>query len=428
MSSFSGVFRKFWNLWAKRRSFAKLNELSARCGRCAHVLPDETLTYCPKCGIPFSKVPPTHSFHTLADRTHEILLKRYRWKLIGSTTLVFVSFWILLGSIVTLQNESLLSQLKPVRDLKIYIHEDPAYPALPYSTKLASFGIAVKSVQEHFGIQIQNISIFKNSSPPEVEDRLPHLWSHPQRSSLRFWESEVYPALRISWQDTATKPLNVVFTNIPIINDLGKQSAMETSHLNSLGLVSGLGHPALTVISSYRLLHEEDLLIKASSDLERENQMARFMGEYVFAHELGHALLALPDYVDLVPAPTHIALRGPASESTPNYSHCLMHTDRGGGYAAWKAIQNRQPGSLSPQTSCPEYASVLSAFKLRSQALAALRAGEREKAEALYTELLRVYAPQSKTWLRHQWEQESHLFMSFIQRWWQGLFVIESSL
>jgi|GEM_PF-1189675 len=430
---------KIWNKALElcgRRNSLRFEEMSARCGRCAHVLPDETLSYCPKCGIPFSKVPPTSTFLTLADRAHELLLKRYRWRLIGSTSLVFVAFWALLGSIITLQSESLLTQLKPVRDLEVYVYEDPQYHALTDATKIASIGVAVQSVQEHFGISINNISIHYNETPPELADRFPNFWTDPRNSTLSFWESQIYPQLSMGWKELSTKSHTVLFTNIPILNDLGKRSATETSHLNSQGMISGLGHPALTVITSYRLLREEASLIERGlsvSEGERQQNLAKFMGEYVLAHELGHALLALPDYVEPTRMPTNMALRGPASVDgdvvfgEEKYANCLMHTDRGGGAQAWLSIQNRKPGSVEVDA-CPEYAPVIKAFHLRTQALGALQNGDREKAEALYTELLRIYAPQSQTWLHHQWEQESQLFMSFIRRWWEGFFVIESSL
>lgn len=416
-----GLFR------ANKISFEN-DETSTRCGRCAHVLPDETLSFCPKCGVPFSKTPPTLSYHTLADRAHDLTLKKYRLRLITLSTIIFVSFWTLLGSFITLQNEALIAELQSVRGLNIYIIDDPQHPTLSPTIKMASIGHAIEKFKNHFGIEIQNIAIHHNKLPPEIAEPFPNFMSLEEKSSLSFWESEIYPALKMNWQSTASKPLSVLFTNMPIQNDLGAQSPIETSHLNPLGLVSGLGHPLLSVISSYRLLREEKLLIDKDSPLSRDFQLAHYIGEYVFAHELGHALLALPDFIATNHTPTFASLRGPASSQNIDYANCIMHTDSGGGYQAWQAIQNRQPQSLqsSPQI-CPEYTSVIKGFQLRSQALSALKTGEREVAQKLYEELLQSYNPESRTWLRAQWEQENLLLMSFIRRWWQQIFMIELS-
>jgi hypothetical protein len=418
---FTRIRDKVRENFVSRKDFSH-DENSARCGRCAHLLPDETLTFCPRCGIPFSKVSPTTTYMTLAERSHVLQLQRYRFRLAFTTAVVFSAFWLLLASFSTLQTESLLSQLRPTRPIEIYMIDDPAYPTLDTQTQIESVAVAVQSVESHFGVHVSEVTIRRDSLPPVLQTSFPDLWQNQQRSSLSFWESQIFPRLTPKWDEVGSLPLPVLFTNIPIVNDLGRDASLETAHLNSFGLVSGLGHPSLSVVSSYRMLREEHMLFgRPKSDADNKRLQARFMGEYVFAHELGHALLALPDYVDRARLPAQVALRGPASldSDEADYANCLMHTDPGGGYHAWNAIRRRVAAPTG--NACPDYQSVLTAFKLRAQAIAALQAGDRDRAAALYTQVLSVYDPPSKTWLRHQWEQENKLFLSLIQRWWSGV-------
>ena len=370
----------------------------------------------------------------MAERAHVLMLKRYRVRLAVTTSVVFSAFWLLMASFSSLQTESLLAKLRPVRPLDIYLIEDPAYPRIDVQTQIESIAVALQSFERHFGVQIADVAIHRNELPPIVREKFPDLWENPQRSSLSYWESRIFPKLNPAWEEVAGDPHPILFTNIPIVNDLGNETTLETAHLNPWGLVSGLGHPSLSIISSYRMLREENLLFgkttRAGSS-DRRRLEARFMGEYVFAHELGHALLGLPDFVQRARMPAQVALREPASAETDeaDYASCLMHTDEGGGYQAWKSIRSSAAQSTdgADSISCPDYLPVLTAFKLRQQAIQALRQGDRSRAKALYSEVLETYNPPSKTWLRSQWEQENLLFMSLIKRWWSGFFMVQSS-
>ncbi len=404
---------------------------STRCGRCTHILPDETLSYCPRCGVPFSTVPPTNSFETLAERSHQLLLAKYRRRLLATTTFVFMAFWGIVASISSLQTESQLQAMKTVRPIEVFFIEDPAYPSISKHAQLKSLADGIQAFEDHFGIQIDDVRIHHNKLPQNIRDRIPNFWASSERSSLSYWEYNVYPNIESKWESLASGSLPIIYTNIPIMNDLGKKTRLETAHLNSKGLISGLGHPNLTIVSTYRLLREEEVLIGSNlndPDLRNE-KLARYMGEYVLAHELGHAFLALSDYVEDSQAPLIASMRGPASIGNQkiNYGNCLMHTDHGGGYEAWEELSQRHLGD-HVQTPCSEYSQVLSGFKLRSQAIEALKRGDRSKAENLYKELLNVYNPPSRTWLRGQWEKESLLFMSVFKRWWNGIFMVESTL
>lgn len=423
---FQAIFNSLRSRFSGANHNSGILEESTRCGRCTHILPDETLSYCPRCGIPFSNVPPTNSFETLAERSHQLLLTRYRRKLVATTTFVFVAFWGILASISGLKTEAQLQAMEAVRPIEIFFIEDPAYPSISKHTKLKSVAHAIQAFDDHFGISIDDVRIHHNILPQNIVERVPDFWNSSKRSSLSYWEYSVYPKIQSSWEDYASKSLPIIYTNIPIMNDLGKRTALETAHLNSKGLVSGLGHPNLTIVSTYRLLREEETLVGVDPE-GRNEHLAKYMGEYVLAHELGHAFLALSDYVDRKNTPSIVAMRGPASSSRVNYSECLMHTDNGGGYEAWESLSQRPLGQAINKP-CQEYSSVLTAFKLRTQAISALKAGDRAKSADLYNEMLSIYKPKSSTWLHSQWTQESKLFMSVFQRWWNGFFMIESGI
>ena len=69
---------------SRKRKTRLASELDAgwttRCGRCSEILPDETLTFCPVCGIPFSRVPPTNEFSLLVERRRLVkYLDRTGW-------------------------------------------------------------------------------------------------------------------------------------------------------------------------------------------------------------------------------------------------------------------------------------------------------------------------------------------------------------
>ena len=317
------------------------------------------------------------------------MLKRYRMRLALTTSAVFSAFWLLLATVSTLHTESLLAKLKPVRPISVYLIEDPAYPSIDTQTQIESIAVAVQSFEAHFGVRISDVIIQRDKLPPIVQQKFPDLWSNPQRSSLAYWESHIFPKLVPEWDEVSSDPLAVIFTNIPIVNDLGNNTSLETAHLNPWGLVSGLGHPSLSIVSTYRMLREENVLFgkaKSANDVSHKRLQARFMGEYVFAHELGHALLGLSDFVQHSRMPALAGMRAPASvdSDNPDYARCLMHTDPGGGYQAWNAIRSSGNSTQASSNPCPEYLSVLTAFKLRAQAIEALNKGERDSGRPLY--------------------------------------------
>src|SRR5690606_33174445 len=125
--------------------------------------------------------------------------------------------------------------------------------------------------------------------PPILRDFNSDFLFNDDGSSLSFWQDQVFSKLSRDWQDYSIEPLQVLITNIPIKNDLDDLNPTETAHLNPFGHVSGLGHPSLSVVSSYRIFAESNRLFSGDDPLS--NQKARYLGEYLIAHELGHALL-----------------------------------------------------------------------------------------------------------------------------------------
>src|SRR5262249_15634359 len=159
----------------------------------------------------------------------------------------------------------------------------------------------------------------------------------------------------------------LLITNFPIKNDHPDETQIQTEHLSKNQLISGLGHPTFSIISTYRIFKEQnELFPKAKKNLSE--LQSRYLGEYVVAHELGHALLGLPDYTvienDLDTPPQ---LRSPASlgsdkpKSRVDYRECIMHSDFGGGFKAWEQLSSRRMDEKIASY-CPEYMPTIEAF------------------------------------------------------------------
>lgn len=365
-------------------------------------------------------------------------MTRYRQRIIALSCFVFVGFWGLFAAAVNLQNHSKILSLHPVRPITVHIVQSPDFPQLSSGTLIASVAVAQQAFQDHFGIAIEDIQIVHNRLPATIEKEFPDFWQHEEKNTLEFWEKEVFSQIRLSSYEYASSRLPVILTNIPIIKTPKARSHLETRHLNDDGLISGLGHPGLVLATSYRMRAEEIELLGALQGEALENRRARFLGEYIIAHELGHALLGLRDYVGPESLEKEIldeiAIRGPASVPEVDsaafpFHQCLMHTDHGGGYKAWESLQARELGKSVPKI-CQEYVGIVEDFHTRAKALKLYRKGEEEKAHAYY---LRLKAEGSKdphndpsNWLRHQWAQEEKMFLSVFNHWWNSIFMIES--
>jgi hypothetical protein len=410
---------------------------TARCGRCAHVLPDETLTFCPYCGVPFSRVPPTASYSALSSGIEARAFLLQKRRLISASLLLFASFWLLFAGASGLGNAIAVEGLVPSRRIDVYVWQHPDYPSLQRAETLQGVAIALQSFEDHFGQRLPEVRIIEDRLPPEMGPR--YFETNDRFSALSFWEQEAFPTFTREWRSDPQRPLSVLLTNIPIVNDFGKAAPIEVDHLGAAGLVAGLGHPALALISSYRIISEEKrLLPKNSSAAEKSRARARYLGEYLMAHELGHALLGLADYVlhDKDAAPP--SLRGPASlrrpvpgsvrssttSQDPVFARCLMHTDQGGGEEAWKQLQARSLGEKTHDTDgnhCPEYRNVLRGFELRAQAISLLKNGKRSEAEELHLQAIDSVRGGSQPWLEEEWAREHVIFLPLLRRWWHAV-------
>ncbi|HVJ65705.1 MAG TPA: hypothetical protein VM901_10655 [Bdellovibrionota bacterium] len=378
---------------------------SPRCGRCAEPLPEDTSSYCRICGVPFFRVPPTTDFHLIAEEQYRRALKRQKlYSALFAALLVFVT---LAGLVFGNQQMRMqeVAALKPFPKLRFYFYDFPEFATLTRGEKTEATYVAIQAFEDHFNIKIDEYEILHNEVPPQLSFLGTGYFS--ELSKFHFWDDRVFEKNLGAWIGRDRPTLDIVISNFPIY--LGDSKKIESRHLSDEKLISGLGHPSLVVATSYRLLNQ----IKLKTSQER----ARHLGEYVIAHELGHGLLGIPDYI-VKNEPVY--LRGPASVgSAPatlhtgdsNYlsEHCLMHTDAGGGALAWNSIRQRELGHA---VECTAYAPVLGANKLRQQAIELAKAGRmREAADAMTLALsqIRSSPEYSKSWVRALWEKELDL-------------------
>jgi len=427
-----------------------------RCGRCADILPDETLTFCKSCGAPFSQAHPTESYVLLSDRRASLKIQTQRNKTIGICASLMLSFWMLFGLAMTIHQNVEIQNLRPkMRELKFYFKDFSSLPELDSNIKREAIFISLRAFEDHFGLQIKDVSFYDDQWPailnPVYSDTEAQLAKSGTANSdalfaipsmrLSFWENQVFPAMNLAQIRGSQSPLNIVISNLPIFAKKDSSSQVETRHLAGAGLVSGLGHPGLVFVSTYRLHNEVSLFHLDRPDVENFAEKARYVGEYAIAHELGHALLGLTDYVTPPEAYSPLTLSR-AAKDNPNknrlarkiasldeiknqssVSQCLMHTDKGGGSQAWANLKRRELGLRSD---CSKYEDITRAFSLRFQAIEWLKAGDREGAEQLHSRALELAKPIAQEWLVAEWKKEHQLFLSFFRRLSFSMFMVQS--
>lgn len=394
---------------------------TARCGRCAGILPDETLTFCPQCGVPFSRVPPTSSYVALVDKREAMARQSVRRRFFAFTSIGIALLGVSLSFVSGITGHSSLNRARALPPVEFYTFEVGEFPRLSPSTRRQSISVAVQAFEDHFGFPLRDYSVHEDKLPSEVEPYFRGPWSGADLSSespmlLSFWEKRLYPKLFREWRAQPQRPLRVLITNIPLFASDTGDSDLELRHLSGSGLVSGLGHPSFVVTTTYRMLTRDREYADAGAPLRTETDYARHLGEYIVAHELGHALLGLSDYVVAKRTPaakSPIGLRAPASlglsaEDDPIAENCLMHTDEGGGFAAWKKLSERPLGLPSP---CRAYSAALEAFDLRAQSLALYRAGHGDEAVRLHGQALeKARSSDLQDWVRERWTTEHSWF------------------
>jgi hypothetical protein len=370
-----------------------------RCGRCAGLLPDETLTFCPHCGNLFSKVPPTTAYCDLQVRRFEAERRRQYLRFTAGFLGAFVVGFFLYTLVYQFYREQVLSHLNFSRKIVVYIENHEKIEGFSKNVMRQAVFTGVQAFEDHFGLSIDHWEIREGARPPMIADLLEEGavsggWEH-----LSFWKSFFDTRVTNAWKKNPYGELPIYFSNFPIIVDGEQGKKIETKHLSRSGLVSGLGHPGLVLLSTYRA--------KKEWNFEKDADAVRFLGEYVFAHELGHALVGLLDYV----VPTAATLRSPASLATATSlaSQCLMHTDQGGGNWAWSQLKIRSLGVPSP---CSLYSESLNAHRLRREAIESAKAGKIAEALVKMESALAKVQGKLSPWIEHQWKREKSLLES----------------
>lgn len=393
-----------------------------RCGRCAETLPDETMSFCPACGVLFSRVSPTVDYETFREHDRRVEATYHRYKVAGVSLLAFAAFWALAIGLNTWHNELEIRALHTQRTLEIYTYNLPEFPALSASARRAGIAVALQAFADHFGASLPRVNIHENELPAPLRTLQARGWD-PEFSKLSFWEKKLIFDFGKSSGTSLNEALPVIVTNFPLYADGDSGSGMETRHLSKSHIISGLGSPGFVWVSTYRMLAEQPDVAAARPVLNNDSDRARYLGEYLMAHELGHALLGLNDFVtDSTP------LRGPASlraaaASKLNTNHCLMHTDAGGGQRAWEQLKLR---TLGQPSNCHFYDSSIAAQSERAQAVVLLQNGKRPDAERLHAQVLKQLQREGNPWLAELTRREHGVFLSAWQRWWFSLFVFES--
>lgn len=428
-----------------------------RCGRCADILPDETLTFCKMCGVPFSEVYPTNSFVLIADhKRHQIKYNRQRKFAALSFASAFVLMLFYSLSLMGVQSIYLETAKTEMREVHFYIKDFENLPALDPQIKREAIFVSQRAFEDHFGLSLNDLSIHDNAWPEELsgvfeetQNQLDENTEHKSPAQfivpamrLSFWETKVFPAMNLQRTRDPQAPLNIVITNLPIFAGSDKNSSVETRHLSNSGLITGLGHPALVIISTYRLHNEDPQFKDETPSATSIAEQTRFLGEYAIAHELGHALLGLSDYVTPPEVYSPLTLSALSKNHAPkgrlgartiasigdankvsDVSQCLMHTDQGGGKRAWASLKKRELGVSS---NCSAYENLTRAFNLRFQSIELLKIGQREDAEKLHAQAIQLAQPLAQEWLSAEWKKEHQMFLSFFSRLTFGLFVVQS--
>ena len=365
---------------------------SVFCGRCAHPLPDETQSFCGTCGAPFSIYPPTSDFILIIEHRLAIINKNIQIKkslTILSWLALCVVFFLAASSIF---KENKLQKLSSEREIEFYIANFEGYPTVPEHINRESILVSLQSFEDHFGIKIKKWRFNQDQIPEEVFPLVNSVGA-TQLEDLSIWQSFYRKQLLPRWKLNPYQPLKVLITNMPL--KAPEFMRMETRHLSESRLVGGFANPAFVIISSYRMLTE----IKENNP----SLQSKYLGEFLIAHELGHALLGLPDYVT-PPSLQEFGARGIASEYKLNFSNCLMHTDQGGGLQAWKALRER---SLRADAKCSAYHNILQAHKLRREALEwAHRRNFKEATKQMDLALSFLPTESSLAWIKELWTQE----------------------
>lgn len=359
------------------------DEWHTRCGRCAFLLPDDTMTFCPMCGVPFSKVQPTQSYLLLSDR--ETIIERKR-ALGLKSAFSFVLMMLVMMSYVFYKNYQLrfrYHQVTQSRAVIFYNYQNSSFNSLDNLAVNKVVQDGIQAFHDHFSWEISQYSVLHDSLPDaEVEGFL----STTLSIDFYKWQKFVLEKHYRKFQNNPLRPLPVIITNIPIsISNEQRSFVAESRHLADSGLIGGLANPGIVVVSTYKALNNDTLSNAEKFKIETKLELHRVIAEYFLAHELGHALVGLKDFVvnpvfsDKVPM-----TRLPAS-AFKIQEQCLMHTVFGGGGQSWEKLRKR---SVSNKSTCELYDPLLEAYELREKAFSLRIKGSYQEAKVVYQQAI----------------------------------------
>ena len=218
-----------------------------RCGRCADILPDETLTFCKMCGVPFSEVYPTNSFMMLGERKRQqAKIQRQQKFAVFSFAFAAVFFAFYCLSLVGTQSLYIETAKSDLREVHFFIKDFENLPALENQIKREAIFVSQRAFEDHFGMTLNHISIHDQAWPEELDG----VFEETQRQlnenvaaasiteskipsmQLSFWETKVFPALNLQRLRNPQSALNVVITNLPLFAGSNKDSSVETKPLS----------------------------------------------------------------------------------------------------------------------------------------------------------------------------------------------------
>ena len=176
---------KGWGFGSKHEA----NGPPLRCGRCAEVLPDETMSFCPLCGVVFSQVPPTSSYQSLAQVLVLRELKSQQRRTWALTALFFIGFWSLafLWSEWSFQERAETLSSSP-RTVRFHFAEASGFPLFSPVVRRMAIGVALQSFEDHFGMSLKVEGIDEEGFPQVLDQHierraLGEKWPFPRWSS-----------------------------------------------------------------------------------------------------------------------------------------------------------------------------------------------------------------------------------------------------
>ena len=337
----------------------------------------------------------------------------------GSIALAGVLLWGISALFLELKNQATLMEFQTLRPVKVYFVERPEFQGDGRALAEATVAVAKQAFKDHFGFEISQMSIAEAPVPDTLNFLNQSKWDF-SFGNLDFWVDFTNKKFTQTFFKNPQKELQVLLTNFPVMATKSAKEFMELRHLSSESAVSGLSHPGFVLVSSYRMNTYPEKFAEQGISFATFEDKARFLGEYVLAHELGHSLLGLEDSVYKKPGAER--LRAPASLNSENFAECLMHSDEGGGYWAMAKLKARRLGEPSR---CQVYKNVTEAFALRTESFELLKVGHRRQAFDKHQAALSRVEGRTQPWVKRVWEKEATLFDSSFQRWIRGIFMFQ---